>query len=78
MSREEALVAWYEVPGTAPPQESRPVGYGVIRAGVRADSGKGHYIEQQFEQQADTDLSRRVLGLLKKQGAHFDQKYRWD
>jgi hypothetical protein len=26
------------VPGSAPPQNSRPVGYGVIRAGVRADS----------------------------------------
>jgi len=26
------------VPGTAPPQKSRPVGYGVIRAGVRTDS----------------------------------------
>jgi len=34
----------------------------------------GTSIEQQFEQQADTDLSRRVLGLLKKQGAHFDQE----
>jgi len=38
----------------------------------------GTSIEQQFEQQADTDLSRRVLGLLKKQGAHFDEKYLWD
>jgi hypothetical protein len=32
------IVAWHEVPGTAPPQESRPVGYGMIRAGVRTDS----------------------------------------
>ena len=30
--------AWHEVPGTGPPQKSRPVGYGVIRAGVRTDS----------------------------------------
>jgi hypothetical protein len=30
------IVAWHEVPGTAPPQKSRPVGYGMIRAGVRA------------------------------------------
>jgi hypothetical protein len=37
----------------------------------------GTSIEQQLEQTADTDLSRRVLGLLKKQGAHFDEKYRW-
>ena len=35
--RDGAIVAWHEVPGTAPPQESRPVGYGVIRAGVRTD-----------------------------------------
>src|SRR5271165_2360109 len=36
--RDGAIVAWHEVPGTAPPQKSRPVGYGVIRAGGRADS----------------------------------------
>ncbi len=28
------IVAWHEVPGTAPPQKSRPVGYGMIRAGA--------------------------------------------
>jgi hypothetical protein len=36
--RDGAIVAWHGVPGTAPPQKSRPVGYGVIRAGVHADS----------------------------------------
>jgi hypothetical protein len=36
--RDGAIVAWHEVPGTAPPQKSRPVGYGVIHAGVRTDS----------------------------------------
>ena len=36
--RDGAIVAWHEVPGTAPPQKSRPVGYGVIRAGLRTDS----------------------------------------
>src|ERR1700730_465953 len=36
--RDGAIVAWHEVPGTAPPQKSRPVGYGLIRAGVRTDS----------------------------------------
>jgi hypothetical protein len=36
--RDRLVVAWHEVPGSAPPQNSRPVGYGVIRAGVRADS----------------------------------------
>jgi hypothetical protein len=35
------IVAWHEVPGTAPPQKSRPVGYGMIHAGVRADSKIG-------------------------------------
>jgi hypothetical protein len=28
------IVAWHEVPGTTPPQKNRPVGYGMIRAGV--------------------------------------------
>src|ERR1700722_12469855 len=36
--RDRLIVAWHEVPGSAPPQNSRPVGYGVIRLGVRADS----------------------------------------
>jgi len=36
--RDGAIVAWHEVPGTAPPQKGRPVGYGVIRAGLRTDS----------------------------------------
>jgi hypothetical protein len=36
--RDSANVAWHDVPGTAPPQKSRPVGYGVIRAGVHTDS----------------------------------------
>jgi len=36
--RDGAIVAWHEVPGTASPQKNRPVGYGAIRAGVRANS----------------------------------------
>ena len=36
--RDGAIVAWHEVPGTVSPQMSRPVGYGVIRTGVRTDS----------------------------------------
>ncbi len=32
------IVARHDVPGTAPPQKSRPVGYGMIRAGLRTDS----------------------------------------
>ena len=35
--RDGAIVARHEVPGTAPPQKSRPVGYGLICAGVRTD-----------------------------------------
>jgi hypothetical protein len=36
--RDGAIVAWHEVPGSAPPQKSRPVGYGLIPAGVRTHS----------------------------------------
>jgi hypothetical protein len=36
--RDGAIVAWHEVPGTAPPQKSRPVGYGMSRARVRTDT----------------------------------------
>jgi hypothetical protein len=38
--RDGAIVAWHEVPGQAPTPKSRPVGYGVIRAGFRATSMK--------------------------------------
>jgi hypothetical protein len=33
--RDGVIVAWHEVPGTSPTQKSRPVGYGLIVAGVR-------------------------------------------
>jgi hypothetical protein len=33
--RDDAIVAWHEVPGRAPPQKIRPVGYGVILAGLQ-------------------------------------------
>jgi hypothetical protein len=39
--RDGPIVAWHEVPGTVPSQESRPVGYGVIHAGIRTDSTIG-------------------------------------
>ena len=35
--RDGPIVAWHEMPGTAPPQKNRPVGHGVIRAGMRPD-----------------------------------------
>jgi hypothetical protein len=38
--RDGAIVAWHEVPVTAPPQKSRPVGYGMIRAGSRTEIGR--------------------------------------
>jgi hypothetical protein len=28
--RDGPIVAWHEVPGTAPPQKNRPVGHGMI------------------------------------------------
>ena len=38
MSRRDIpIVAWHEVPGDNAPQTSRPVGYGMIGAGVRMD-----------------------------------------
>ena len=39
--RDSMIVAWHEVPGRAPPQKIRPVGYGMIRADVRTDSKIG-------------------------------------
>jgi len=39
--RDGAIVAWHEVPGTAPTHKSRPVGDGVTLAGMRADSTIG-------------------------------------
>jgi hypothetical protein len=35
--RDNAIVAWHEVPGRAPPKKIRPVGSGVILAGLRID-----------------------------------------
>jgi len=61
--RDGAIVAWHEVPGTAPPQKSRPVGYGLIRAGVRTDSMTG-VTTLRARTSSDTNLSRRVFSLL--------------
>jgi hypothetical protein len=36
--RDDPIVACHEVPGKAPARKSRPVGYGVIRAGMSNDS----------------------------------------
>jgi hypothetical protein len=41
MSRRDGpIVAWHEVPGTAPPQRSRPVGYGLIPAALLSRSSR--------------------------------------
>ena len=88
--RDGAIVAWHEVPGTASPEKSRPVGYGVIHAGMRTDSMIGvtkfsvdisqvqetvHYIEQQLEHHRTRTFQEEYLAFLKKHGAHFDEKY---
>jgi hypothetical protein len=36
--RDSTIVAWREMPGQGPPQKSRPVKYGLIRADVSTDS----------------------------------------
>ena len=74
--RDGAIVAWHEVLGTAPPQKSRPVGCGVIRAGVPTDSMIGLTIFR-GRRSSDTNRSKRVFS-LKKHGAHFDEKYLWE
>jgi hypothetical protein len=50
----------------------------VIRAGVRADSGNGHYIEQQLEHHRTRTFTEEYLASVKKHGPHFDEKYLWD
>ena len=64
--RDGAIVVWHEVPGTAQPQKSRPVGYGLICAGVRTDSNIIGTFQEEY------------LAFLKKHGAHFEEKYHWD
>jgi hypothetical protein len=36
--RDGVIVAWHEVPGAAPTEQERPVGYGLICVGVLTDS----------------------------------------
>jgi hypothetical protein len=50
----------------------------VIRAGVRADSGNGHCIEQQLEHHRTRTFQEEYLASVKKNGLHFDEKYPWD
>ena len=62
MSRRDGeIVAWHEVPGTASPQKSRPVGYGVIRAGVRMiRQDQRAWISSEF-QTSETLLGNRAM-----------------
>ena len=53
------------VPTPIATQKCRPVGYGVIRAGVRTDSMIGV-------------TKFRIRKLKLKHGAHVDEKYLWD
>jgi hypothetical protein len=42
--RDGAIAAWHEVPGIAATQKSRPVGYGLMRAGdIRRTSSTENY-----------------------------------
>ena len=65
--RDGAIVAWHEVPGTAATPKCRPVGNGVIRAGVCA---------HRFDDWSDEISNTKAF--LKKHGAHFDEKHLWD
>ena len=56
--RDDAIVAWHEVPGRTPPKKIRPVGYGVILAGVRTNA-----IENVFGLTWATSLSRMERSL---------------
>ena len=78
--RDRLIVAWHEVPGTAPSQKSRPVGYGMIRAGERTNSSDWMIGVTKLR---NTKLKQFVLydfylAFLKKHGTPFDGKYLWD
>jgi hypothetical protein len=77
------IVAWHKVPGTAPPQKIRPVGYGMIRAGVRTDSKIGGGKSRMRYRLAESKWSlnpfqEEYLAFLKNRDAYFDEKYLWD
>jgi hypothetical protein len=57
--RDGAIVAWHEVPGQRHPK-SRPVGHGLIRAGVRANSIG-----------SDEISNTKYIASLKKHGRHL-------
>jgi hypothetical protein len=75
--RDGAIVAWHEVPGKALSQESRPVGYGLIRAGERTDSSDWRIGVTSTYETLKFVLYYLYLAFLKKHGTHFDENYLW-
>ena len=74
------IVAWHEVPGSAPPRKSRPVGYGMIRVGMLTDSKIGGEnfecgIAKQKWKWSLNAFQEGYLAFLKKRDAYFDVKY---
>ena len=70
------IVAWHEVPGTRPPNKSRPVGYGMIRAGVGTDSmfGVTKFLNGTIPKCIGSVSGHVRRSFPKKHGAHFDEK----
>ena len=77
--RDGAIVAWHESAwdSATPKEPSRRV-----RCDWRIQrwclAGTVHYIEQQLEHHRTRTFQEEYLTLLKKHGAHFDEKYLWD
>jgi hypothetical protein len=80
--RDGPIVAWHEVPGKSSSEESRPVGYGLIRvrAGERTDSSDWRIGVTKFRHTDQNTFVRYYFYLtsLKKHGTHFGEKYLWD
>ena len=53
-------------------------GYGAFSVGVSQIQETVHYIEQQLEHHRTRTFQEEYLAFIKKQGAHFGEKYLWD
>ena len=73
--RDRLIVARHEVPGTAPSQKSRPVGYGLIRAGERTNSSDWMIGVTKLRKTKLKQFGRYhcSLAFLKKHGTPFDE-----
>jgi hypothetical protein len=61
--RDSMIVARHEVPGTEPPSNNRPVGYGLILAGVRTLIRRLQYWNEKafrYENRSDLCVQERV------------------